>query len=529
MSRPTRSSRLTHRNSWKLAGVGFPALMLATFPAPHLAAQQTITESAQLIPGGSDIGIGDEYSRSVAVDGDVAVFGAYRHGISDTGAAYVFRYDGNSWVEEQKLTASDPMVGHRFGYDVAVCDNVIVVGAHGDLDGTGAAYVFRFSSGTWLQEQKLVSDDGSPSDNFGHAVAIDENVVVAGARFEDNANGIDAGAAYVFRYNEGSMSWSQEQKLVASDGFLDDEFGEDVDIDSGVIIVGAWLHDLPGQNNAGRAYLFRYDLLLLSWQEEAAISPSVIPGDEHFGSAVSVNGDTAAVGADFAFGGLGRVLVFRRLEGTQSDWQEEAVLTVEEDGFPTNTEDYFGNALALDGNTLVVGAVGEDIGFGFIQVGACYRYCYDGSQWRLTRKLVQSVRSSNDNFGASLSVSGDFTMVGAPFVGADRGRAYFFISNDLRIDHTSPSAGPFSGGTEITLTGMGFTPDTSVFFGTQPAVSVTFVDESTLQAVVPPFATPAQPMMSKRRFQVVQAAADVTVVEPSACARTLPSGYMYRR
>jgi nucleoside-specific outer membrane channel protein Tsx len=244
----------------------------------------------------SDAAANDAFGLSVAVAGDTAVVGAALDddGGSDSGSAYVFHYDGTVWVEEAKLTPSDGAAFDQFGSSVAAAGDTIVVGARLDDDNgsdSGSAYVFRYDGTVWVEEAKLKASDGAPSDTFGNAVAVAGETAAVGAQFDDD-NGADSGSAYVFRYD--GATWVEQAKLVASDGAPSDTFGNTVAVAGETVVVGAQFDDDNG-TDAGLAYVFRYDGT--AWVEQAKLTPSDGTADDMFGGSVAVSGDTAVVGA----------------------------------------------------------------------------------------------------------------------------------------------------------------------------------------------------------------------------------------
>ncbi|UCG33990.1 MAG: FG-GAP repeat protein, partial [Phycisphaerales bacterium] len=197
------------------------------------------------------------FGGSVAVSGDVAVIGARGDDDNGTnsGSAYVFRMVGSTWVQEQKLLADDGDALDYFGGSVAVSGDVALVGAHGDDDNgshSGSAYVFLYNGSGWVQQQKLLANDGTSDDRFGASVAVSSQLAVIGA-FWDDDNGHASGSAYVFR-NIGS-SWFQDQKLLADDGELGDQFGYAAAVSGAVAVIGAYLDDDNG-SQSGSAYVF---------------------------------------------------------------------------------------------------------------------------------------------------------------------------------------------------------------------------------------------------------------------------------
>jgi hypothetical protein len=200
---------------------------------------------------GSDEGVGDIFGYSVAIEGSTAFIGAYGNN-GYQGAVYVFTESGGTWTETQKLTADDGLPNTYFGYAIAVSGSTLIVGAWGTNpngdDTRGAAYVFTESNGTWSQAQELVADDGAPFDKFGHSVAIDGTHAVIGADGVANAQG----AVYVF--DESGGSWTEAQKLLASDGQHNDGLGFPVTLDGTRALAGAW--GWPAGTLVGAAYFF---------------------------------------------------------------------------------------------------------------------------------------------------------------------------------------------------------------------------------------------------------------------------------
>jgi hypothetical protein len=374
----------------------------------------------------SDGVAGDFYGWSVDVSGDVALVGAW--GDDDagggSGAAYVYRYDAGSgqWIEAQKLTASDTEGGQNFGWAVALDGDVAVVGAGFDDDngpGAGAAYVFRYDDtlGQWAEEQKLTASDGTATDRFGHAVAVEGDVAVIGAAQDDDL-ALYAGSAYVFRYDPGMDTWTEEQKLVASDGVFGDNLGAAVSISGDVILLGAETDDLG--LDAGAAYVFRYDTGSGQWIEAQKLLASDGEAAARFGGAVAVDGEVTLIGAELDFDqGLttGSAYVFRYDAGADAWVEERKLLASDGAAF-----DNFGFSVALDGETALVGAFVTDAAG--LDSGAVYRFRYDDTtgEWTEEEKLVASDGETSDYFGVSVALDGDAALVGAEGVD-DRGDA----------------------------------------------------------------------------------------------------------
>jgi len=215
----------------------------------------TWTEQAKLTA--SDAAAGDQFGYSVAVDGDTAVIGTESDDNGEaSGSAYVFIRSGTAWTEQAKLTASDAAEGDHFGISVAVDGDMAVIGSpYDDRDGyytEGAAYVFvRDGSGAWTEQAKLTASTASGS-QFGTSVAVDVDMAVIGARYA-RGSAPGSGSAYVFIRS--GASWTEQGKLTASDGAYADQFGKSVAVDGDMAVIGAQYDDDNG-SDSGSAYVF---------------------------------------------------------------------------------------------------------------------------------------------------------------------------------------------------------------------------------------------------------------------------------
>ncbi len=201
---------------------------------------------------------GDQFGESVAIDDDTAVVGLPNDddGGSDSGSAFVFFHTGTSWAAQFKLRADDAAAGDDFGWSVAVSGDTAVVGAPDTDDqgsNAGSAYVFTRSGTTWTEQTELTASNGEAGDQLGHAVAISGDDVALGAHLDDDG-GENAGAAYVFHRT--GVTWSQHEKLTASDAAANDQHGYSVGISDTTKIVGAIVNDDGGVENTGAAYVY---------------------------------------------------------------------------------------------------------------------------------------------------------------------------------------------------------------------------------------------------------------------------------
>jgi hypothetical protein len=209
----------------------------------------------------SDGAASDSFGSSVAISGETIVVGAEGDDVGTNvlqGSAYVFLRTGTAWSEQQKLIASDGSARDRFGFSVAISGETVVVGTfHPDVMINilrGSAYVFVRTGAVWSEQQKLLASDGAGGDDFGHSVAISGETLVVGAEGDDiGANG-DQGSAYVFA-RTGAV-WTEKQKLTASDGATGDQFGQSVAVSGETIVVGSSLDNAGGGVDQGSAYIF---------------------------------------------------------------------------------------------------------------------------------------------------------------------------------------------------------------------------------------------------------------------------------
>jgi hypothetical protein len=257
-------------------------LLFLRFAHPALAHY----ESLKLLA--SDANADDRFGVSVAIDGNTVVVGAYQNDSNgpDSGAAYVYELSGPVWIERQKLTASDGSAGAQFGRSVAIQGDTIVVGAYLDDNNdsnTGSAYVFTRSGDLWSQQQKLIASDAATDDKFGISVAIDNDTIVVGAYGDDK----NTGAAYVFARN--GSAWYQQQKLNASGP--GDLFGASVSISNNTIIVGAYGDD----GYTGAVYVFVRNGS--DWSQDCILRASDSINNDMFGWSVAIDGNWAVVGA----------------------------------------------------------------------------------------------------------------------------------------------------------------------------------------------------------------------------------------
>ena len=473
---------------------------LDQFPSGILEAV-IATEEAKLTA--SDAADGDVFGYSVALSGDTAVVGAWNDdhaGGESAGSAYVFTRSGTTWSEQQKLTASDPAAGEWFGISVALSGDTVVVGAsqdHGSAPFAGAAYVFVRSGTSWTEQQKLTASDAAAGDGFGISVALSGDTAVVGADHDDFADGHTQGSAYVFVRS--GVSWGEQQKLTASDAASIDSFGQSVAISGDTAVIGAQLDDFARGDAQGSAYVFTRSGT--TWSEQQKLTASDATDGAWFGYSVGTSGDTVVIGAPYEdnSGGTtaGSAYVFVR-QGTS--WSEQQKLTASD----ASSDDVFGTSVSLSGDTVIVGAPTDDNGGG-PNGGSAYLFVRSGTVWTEEAKLIASDAEVGAWFGRSVAASGERVLVGGYAE-----TAYVFRLSTEPVSYCT--AGTSASGCQALLSSTGtpsatatsgFTLSASTvegqkdglfFFGTNGQQANPWGNGTSYQCVIPPVVrTPTMP------------------------------------
>jgi len=375
------------------------------------------------------------FGRSISIHGNVTVIGAYFDDDKGTwsGSAYVYRHDGSSWVFEQKLLASDGNQFDLFGRTVSVFQNVILVGApdkefHTDF--SGAAYVFRRSGGRWREEQILLPSDRDDFDLFGRSVVVRKDRCLIGS--PSTESGDDDGAGYVFRYDGGR--WVEEARLSASDGAIGDRLGYTVALRGEIAVLGAFEADDLGELS-GSAYVYRHSDL--GWTEEGKLLASDGAALDHFGWALAVEAGRVAVGAPHAAGGgegRGAVYLF---ESDGGAWTQVARLNG-----AGGSHERFGGSVTLESHRLLVGTIQEYDVEAPPQPAYLFQGQNNGN-WTRIAGLTPSDGVTGDDFGFAVALDGDFAAATSPFSDgalANVGSAYFYELSSLILDIETSSA-----------------------------------------------------------------------------------------
>lgn len=431
-----------------------------------ITASAPITMLAELTA--SDGSRNAEFGWAVGVSGDgsIAIVGAYGAAgqTSNTGATYIFVRTESVWTQQQKLTASDGVYGGQFGSAVAMSADgaTVVIGAIGQRNGAGAAYVFTRNGTTWSQQAELVASDSATGSQFGFSVAVDANgtTAIVGA---DAANG-GAGTAYVFT-RRGS-SWSQQSELKASDSAFGSgaQFGASVAVsaDGNTAIIGE-----PGRNEgAGAGYIFGRSGATWTQQTDLLMQGSTRGDNAGLSVAMSDDGKIVLMGADGRHRATGIAAIFT-FSGTT--WVQTAQISAK-DG---TVGDNFGIAVALNGTgaEALVGANNR-----LHAVGAAYLFKQVGAAWSQQAELTATDAVTNAQLGGAVALSDDGTISIAGANGKNRytGAAYVFGTQTTRtatVTVSAPTIWVSTGisvttGTQLSITATGsWTPGSIGFVG----------------------------------------------------------------
>lgn len=397
-----------------------------------LLGAQTVTLAQTATPvqlKASDAAANRYFGTSSSISGDTLAIGAplaSGGAISNNdGSVYLFRWTGTTWAQEQKIPGPSAVSGTQtdFGRAIAISGETLVVGAR--LDDTaasdaGAAYVYVRVAGVWIFQQKLTASNAAANDNFGDAVAIDGDTVVVAASGAD-AGGTDRGSVYAF-VRSGNV-WTQQAILPAMTGAANgDKAGENgaLSINGDTVAVGA-----PSKtSNAGAVAL--YSRQISTWTNTNVLASPDAGTDTagKFGSSVSIKGDVLAAGAinsskTVATGG--GAYIYRRVSGAWGA-SSSGVLVV-----PTGlaTGDSFGSSIVLSGNTLLVGSQGRAT-----NTGAAYSFRFADGIWSQEAMILAPDAAVGDFFGYSVTMDGNIGAIGAQaddFSGlTDAGSAWVF-------------------------------------------------------------------------------------------------------
>lgn len=318
----------------------------------------------------------------------------------------------------QKIVADDGLPGDEFGYSISVSGNTAVIGSpYDDNDNgtdSGAIYIYtRDVAGVWKADGKIIPNDGGHHHHFGHSVSISNGTIVVGSP-GDHANGYDSGSVYIFE-KDLLGTWVELAKITASDASSYDFFGISVSVDNGDVLVGAKYAEDSANISVGAAYVFTRDLNG-TWVEHSKLTSDDGGGYSNFGYSVALDGNSAIIGAF----GDGSAYVFSKT--ADGEWIQQQKLVLSE-----ANNSYFGYSVAISEKNILIGAMLTEEG------GKAYFYTQDeNNNWSQIEAVSAYDGDGNDSFGYSVMLRGDTAVIGAVFSSVDQlasGAAYLYRQN----------------------------------------------------------------------------------------------------
>jgi fibronectin type 3 domain-containing protein len=401
----------------------------------------TFTQAAGINdPGATN---NDAFGISVAVNGDTMVVGAYGAN-SGNGTVYIYsRNQGGAGIWGLSATLMNPTQNKNFGnfgISVGVNGDTVVVGASADNDRQGAAFIYsrnQGGAGKWGLVATLSDPGATAMDNFGISIAVDGDTAAIG-EWAINNNRI--GNVYVYGRNQGGAdAWGLAATLTDPEAQINSCFGSTVGVSGDTLVAGSACSTTSNNSNTGAAYVFsRNQGGLGEWGLSIRLSNPV--GSDGFGNSIAVNGDTLVVGTMAYNVDQGIAYIFARNQGGAGQWGQVATLNN-----PTPASyTYFGFKVALDGDTVVVAADGANG-----DQGAAYVYSRNqggAGSWGMTASLVDPAGTSNDYFGQNVAVNGETLAVGATGSGGTyEGNAYVYsLVTDLPAISVAPNTLSFA-------------------------------------------------------------------------------------
>ncbi len=357
--------------------------LAAAAPAP------AATQSTQIVPLARPQA--DVFGASVAIADDVLVVGTPTETVGGEpapGAAYVFGRTAGRWSQRQRMPDPNAATTASFGAAVAVSGTRFVIGAPDEDAGAGAVYLFDFDRirGGWTQRQRIVAAPRVAGSRFGASLALSGDFLAVGA--PDETSG--AGAVYTFTPSAPDF-WSPMSRVLPSDTSAGQGYGTSVALDGQELAVGA-----PG-DTSGRGAVYAHENSGRNWIQRKKLLPTAPTGSEALGVAVSIEGGTIV-------GGCGaRRAAFAYTRGANG-YAAAGTLEPADDG-----DDRFGAAVAVAGDTLCVGAPFANAGRGALHV-----YARRGTTFVEREVLAPQDLAADAHFGSSAAASGDLVLAGAP-------------------------------------------------------------------------------------------------------------------
>ena len=318
------------------------------------------------------------FGEAVAISGNYAILGSH-----ETDTAFIFERNNENWSEVAKLEG-----GRSFGISVSIHGNFAAVGAPNE-GSTGEVFTYKREATGWVRKSILTPSDIRNAENFGQSVAVSEDFLIVGDP--------DSGAGSFYIYKRDGDFWREGTKYIPTGAQINDRVGISVAISDNYAIVGAEWDDEKGAES-GAAYVYKRQGAF--WQFQYKLTASDGKEFDEFGSSVSVSGNKAMVGAK------NNAVYIYELEESNTI----SLDAIRIDASDISEGDWFGLSVVHDGNYALVGAFIDEKGE---NSGAAYVFKREGDIWIEQTKLIPQDGSTGDEFGNSISLDGDYALVGA--------------------------------------------------------------------------------------------------------------------
>ncbi len=406
-----------------------------------------------------DASAGDHFGASIAMDGEFAAIGAYGKG-NNKGVVYIFQNIGGNWLQQAKLMAADGMSCDYFGASLCIRNGFVIIGAYGrNISGpnTGAVYIFKNEGDNWVQVARLTANAGAAGDYFGGSVAIFGNFALVGAPGNDQS-GEDSGKAYVYQYD--GHGWILNAELDAPDGVPGGYFGTSVALNQEFLAIGATGAKTTNEAISGAVYMFYHDGN--QWVQNARITAGIpvnngmdaafqnrplamnrlmadmtpwylIPFLDRFGGHIIMDEKILAILIKREYGANRIKIVRPTIEDPEKPdntpgWEPVVIISSDD----SEEDDGFGESIDIDNNNLIIGSPKKDLGAkdtGGVNIYTVPSY-HRFQEVKLTAGYAET---ELDKFGKAMAADGDRLIIGAPDdpnSGLHSGAAHIFVKNN---------------------------------------------------------------------------------------------------
>ena len=351
-----------------------------------------------------------KFGKSVSISGNYAIVGTVDSTVKSN-QAYIYELSNGTWSAKQILNPTIHSNTDKVGYSVSMSGNYAIISAWGYQSNKGRAHIYELSNGTWTEKQQITASDSYSQAKFSSCVAISGNYAIISQPGTTGTYGSNTqGCVYIFELSNGT--WTEKQKLKASDSVNGDEFGYSVAINGNYAIVGC----RSRSSFAGSAYIF--ELSNGNWgtavpgetyrTETQKIAPSELASGDQFGWSVAISGSNALVSsvANSDSGSwTGSAYIFER-DGDGNWTEKQKLLASDKAG-----GDSFGHFVSIDGNNAIIASRGDSEAGSF--TGAAYLFQFSNDTWSETKKFLASDKGERDFFGSSVAINGNYAFVGS--------------------------------------------------------------------------------------------------------------------